>query len=160
MVARAHGIRGELRVHLYNPASTALEVAGVVFVGDRAHEVLAARPVERAYLLRLAGVADRNAAESLRGQPVSVRREELALEEGEFLLADLVGCRVELVDGSDWGVVARIEPGPQDRLVIQQGTVERHLPVADPLLVDIDLDARRLVVDPPEGLPEEPIKTP
>ncbi|HYU16955.1 MAG TPA: hypothetical protein VEL05_12810, partial [Candidatus Acidoferrum sp.] len=76
----------------------------------------------------------------------------------DVLLTDLVGCRVELADGTIWGVVAAVEPGLQDRLVIHQGEVERQLPVADPFILEIDLDGRRVVVDPPEGLPEEPLR--
>jgi 16S rRNA processing protein RimM len=156
-VARAHGVAGVLRVALHNPASTALTRAATVFVGDRELAVESARPVGGgAYLLRVTGIADRDHADALRGEPVAVAREALDVAEEEVLLADLVGCRVELPDGTEWGVVAAIEPGPQDRLVIHHGEVERQLPVVDPLIVDIDLEGRRIVVDPPEGLPEEP----
>jgi 16S rRNA processing protein RimM len=159
VVARPHGVRGELRVALHNPESTALDESEVVFVGDREHEVESARPVTGgAYLLRLAGITDRDQAEALRGQPVAVARDDVELGDDEVLLVDLVGCRVELADGTSWGVIAGIEPGPQDRLVIHHGEVERQLPVADAFLRDIDLEARRVVVDPPEGLPEEPIR--
>jgi 16S rRNA processing protein RimM len=158
VVARAHGIRGELRVHLHNPGSTALDRAAAVQVGGRSHAVEAARPVSGAYLLKLAGVPDRTAAEGLRGQPVAVPRQDLDLEEGEVLLADLIGCRAELPDGSDWGVISRVEPGPQDRIVIEQGEVERLLPVAGPFLLESNLTGRRVVVDPPEGLPEDPAR--
>ena len=159
VVARPHGVRGELRVHLHNPESTALDAAEEVWIGGRAYPVEQARPVQGAYLLVVAGVTDRDAADALRGRPVEVGRDAIDLDEGEVLLADLVGCKVELPDGRDWGVVARIDTGPhQDRLVIHHGEVERLLPVADELLVDIDVEARRIVVDPPEGLPEDPIR--
>lgn len=155
-MARAHGIRGEVRVHLHNPASSALDAAEVLFLGDREYPIESARPVAGAYLVALAGVPDRTAAEALRGLPVSVARDELELDDGEVLLADLVGCRVELPDGSDWGTVSGLELGPQDRLVIAQGEVERLLPVVDEFLVEIDVEARRIVVDPPVDLPEDP----
>jgi 16S rRNA processing protein RimM len=155
VVARAHGIRGEVRVHLYNPASTVLDQARSVLVGDRAYDIESARPVAGAYLLALAGVEDRNAAEVLRGRPVAVARADLELDEGEVLLADLVGCKVELPDGSDWGVVSALDLGRQDRLVIRQGDVERLLPVVDAFVIEIDVEGRRIVVDPPAELPED-----
>ena len=155
VVARAHGIRGEVRVHLHNPASTALDAAEALWIGEREYAIDAARPVAGAYLVALAGVADRDAADALRGRPVRVARDDIELDEGEILLADLVGCRVELPDGSDWGTVSGLELGRQDRLVIRQGEVERLLPVVDEFLVDVDLEARRIVVDPPADLPED-----
>lgn len=159
IVARAHGVRGEVRIALHNPESAALERAEAVFVGGREHAVLSARPVVGgAYLVVLDGVTDRDRAAGLRGQPVEVGRDDLDLEDEDVLLIDLVGCKVELTDGSDWGVVAGVETGLQDRLVIHQGDIERQLPVADQFVIDVDLEGRRVVVDPPEGLPEEPVR--
>jgi 16S rRNA processing protein RimM len=155
VVARAHGIRGEVRVHLHNPASTALDQAGSMFVGEREFGIERARPVAGAYLVALEGIADRDAADALRGRPVSVLRDDLELDDGEVLLGDLVGCRVELRDGRPWGVVSALELGPQDRLVIRDGAIERLLPVVDEFVIDIDVEARRIVVDPPEDLPED-----
>jgi 16S rRNA processing protein RimM len=158
VIARPHGVRGELRVVLHNPSSTALGAAETLYVGDRSLAIESARHTTGAWLVRLAGVADRDQADALRGQPVAVSRADLELDEGEVLLVDLVGCRVELADGSPWGVIEAIETGPQDRLVIRDGDIERQLPVADQLILDIDLEARRVVIDPPEGLPEEPAR--
>lgn len=159
-VARAHGIRGELRVVLHNRDSDVLEHVEVVFVGQREHAIEAARPAGDAWLVALDGVPDRNAAEALRGATVSVRRDALPLDEGEALLADLVGCRAELADGTPWGEIVGIAVGPQDRLVVRDGDVERELPAVAPLIVEVDLDARRVVVAPPEGLPETPARKP
>ncbi len=157
-VARAHGVRGELRVALHNPTSEALVDVEVLFVGGRELAVESARPTTGAWLVRLAGVEDRDQAEALRGQPVAVAREQLALEDDEVLLVDLIGCRAELRDGTPWGEIVAIEPGPQDRLIVRHGDVERQLPVVDEILLEVDLEAGRVVVDPPEGLPEEPAR--
>jgi 16S rRNA processing protein RimM len=153
-VARAHGVRGELRVVPHDPASTALAEVDEVWVSDARYPVAGVRATRGAFLVRLIGVGDRDRAQALRGQPVSVRREHIALDDGEVLLADLVGCAVELPDGTPWGVVSAIDVGPQDRLVIVDGDVERLVPVVPELIPEIDIDGGRVVVAPPEGLPE------
>ncbi|HWM88412.1 MAG TPA: ribosome maturation factor RimM, partial [Kofleriaceae bacterium] len=146
VVARAHGVRGEVRIHLHNPESRALDDVTSIFVGERATAVESSRAVVGgAYLVHLEGVADRDQAQALRGQPVAVERGDIDLDDEDVLLVDLVGCRVELTDGTEWGVIAAVEPGAQDRLVIHHGDVERQLPVADQFLIDIDLEARRVV---------------
>jgi 16S rRNA processing protein RimM len=155
-VARAHGIRGELRVVTHDPDSTSLERAGSVLIGGQLHEVLAARRVKGATLLCVAGIDDRDAAEAMRGAAVAVARADLDLGEGEVLLADLVGCDAVLEDGRPFGRVMAIEVGPQSRLVIHDGDVERLLPVVDAFVVEVDLPGRRVVVAPPEDLPETP----
>jgi 16S rRNA processing protein RimM len=158
-VARAHGIRGELRVVTHDPGSVVLEEADEVWLGGERFAIAAARPVEGAFLLRLEEVTDRNRAEELRGAAVEVAREALGLEEGDVLLVDLVGCEALLRDGSPFGTVVRIDVGEvQSRLVLHQGEVERLVPIVEEIVVEVDLEGRRVVLDPPEGLPETPIR--
>lgn len=157
-VARAHGIKGELRVVVYNPSSTALQDAERIFVGGQPFTVGKARPSKDATLVTLSEVTSRERAEELKGSKVEIDRDALELEEGELLLSDLIGCAVVLRSGEAWGKVAEIEWGAQDRLVIHDGEVERLLPLVDELVVDIDLEARVVTVDPPEGLPETPLR--
>lgn len=156
-VVRAHGIRGELRLATHDPTSEVLGEVESLRLGERVYPVSKARQAGDGWLVLLEGVADRTAAEALRGQPVAVARESLTLDDGEFLLSDLVGCKVELVDGTPWGEVVALELGPQDRLVVHTAFVERLIPVVDELLVEVDVQAGRIVVDLPEGMPETPL---
>jgi 16S rRNA processing protein RimM len=157
-VARAHGIRGELRVHLHAPGSTALEGASVLFIDGVAFELDSARAAADAWLVRLVGVEDRDRAESLAGKPIEIERAELHLAEGEYLVADLVGCACEDPDGAPLGVIHAIVHGPQDLLVVRDAgrKVERLVPLVPELVPAVDIEARRVVLDLPEGLPEEP----
>jgi 16S rRNA processing protein RimM len=156
-VARAHGIRGEICAIPHDPASQTLATASAVWIGGRRYPIAAARPIPKGFLLALEGVGDRDAAEAMRGAAVEVDRDEIPLAPGEVLLADLVGCHARLPDGRPWGQIVAIDVGPQIRLVIRDGAVERQLPLVDALVTAIDLDARVVTVDPPEGLPEDPV---
>jgi 16S rRNA processing protein RimM len=154
-VARAHGIRGEVVVVTHDPDSDTLGYVERIFVGGVERKVIGARDTQRGWLLQLEGIVTRNDAEALRGKPVQVERSELELDEEDVLLHDLIGCKVVLVDGTPWGEVAAIDAGPaQDRLVIHDGGVERLVPLVDAFVHKIDLDARIVTVDPPEGTPE------
>jgi 16S rRNA processing protein RimM len=154
VVSRPHGVRGELRVHLHNSDSTAFDVVDGVFVHGTRYELASARLVKGAVLVRLEGVDDRNQAEAMVGAGVEVLRDELELEEDDVLLDDLLGCNLLLEDGSSWGTVAEVITGAQDRLVVHDGEVERHLPLVDAFVLDIDVDNKKIVVAPPEELPE------
>jgi 16S rRNA processing protein RimM len=157
-VARAHGIRGEICAVHHDPASTLLTEVDQVWIDGVRHEVLSARPTKDGVLLRLGGVPDRTQAERLRGRTVHAARDDLDLGEGEVLLADLVGCAVRLPDGAPWGTVVAIDVGPQDRLVIRDGDIERLVPFVPALVPDVDLEARVVVVDPPPDYPEDPVR--
>jgi 16S rRNA processing protein RimM len=153
-IARAHGIRGEVVIATHDPGSDLLDRQSTLWIGGVAREVVRVRSTPRGWLVQLAGVATRNDAEALRGQVVEVDRAALELDEDDVLLDDLVGCRVQRVDGTPWGTIAAIEGGMQDRLVIHDGDIERQLPLVDEFVTDIDLEAGVVTVDPPEGLPE------
>ncbi len=157
VVAKAHGVRGEVVVVSHDPASTALDGVAVVYVGGTRHDVTRARPINGAYLLQLAAVTDRDVAGRLRGAIVEVDRDQLDLDDDEVLLVDLVGCRCALVDGTPWGEIVAVELGAQDRLIIHHGGVERQLPVVDAFIAGIDMEARVVTVTPPDGLPEDPV---
>jgi len=162
VITRPHGVRGEVRVALYNPASTALEEVARVFLagpdGDapRPYAVVSARATNDAFLLVLGDVTDRDAALALRGREVWADRHELPpLADDELYLHDLEGCEVVTAAGNGLGRIAEIlDAGPHPTLVIHDGEVERLLPYVPAFVVQVDLAARRVVVDPPEDLPE------
>lgn len=153
-VARAHGIRGEIIVHTHDPSSDILGQVERVWIGGTPYDVREARDATKGWILALVGIETRNDAEKLHGKVLQIDRAALELVDGDVLLDDLVGCAVRLADGTAWGVIAAVDPGMQDLLVIHDGEIERLLPLVDVFVTNIDLDARIVTVDPPEGLPE------
>ena len=153
-VARAHGIKGEVVIVTHDPDSTTLGELDRIWVGGVERAIKLARGTHRGWLVALEGIATRNDAEALQGQIVEVDRDDLELDEDDVLLADLVGCAV-VRGGKPWGTVAAVDAGElQDLLVIHDGAIERLVPLVDELVTDIDLDARVVTVDPPDGWPE------
>ncbi len=101
----------------------------------------------------LGGVGDRDAAEALRAEEIAVEAAELPeLANGRYYIHDLVGCRVEDLAGADLGEIVGVVPGPQDWLEIEQEGERSLVPMVQPLLKEVDLEARRVVIDPPPGL--------
>ena len=104
-VAGAHGVRGAIRVKLFNVESTTLAPGVKVRLcprdGDPANaesiaiERVAPKPGSEMCRLWFAGVGNRDAAEALRGRELWIDRAQLpALDEDEFYLADLIGLEV------------------------------------------------------------------
>ena len=148
-VRKAHGIRGRLLVAPYNADSESLGGVRTMWLDGRAYEVARAERVNLGYLVALRGVDDRDAAELLRGKEVEVDRDELpALDERELYAVDLVGYEVVDAHGVSRGAVEDLEEaGPQDLLRLTSGVL---VPMG--LVKEVSSDARRIVVDAPEGL--------
>ena len=102
------------------------------------------------------GVGTIPGAEALAGVDVGVPAESLEpLPEGTFYYHELIGCRVETVDGRPVGTVASIEgDGGAHRLVVGDASGEVQVPLTAPICVRVDPRERIIVLDPPEGLLE------
>lgn len=158
-IARAHGVQGEVRVHLHDPSSTTLQSLDRAWFGGVERRILGQRPTSGAWLLRLDGVTDRDAAEALRGNPVEVSRDDIELAPDEYLLADLPGCHVTDESGASLGRIMEIlSTGGQDILVIHDDTHERLLPMVPEFVLRVDVAARQVQVALPEDLPVEPLR--
>ena len=158
-VTRPHGIRGEVRVQLHWAGRETLEhVREITLMREGeslgVRRVEAARRADKAVLLRLAGVRDRDAAEALRGLTVHVPRESLPPpEDGEYYLCDLVGATV-VAPGGTVGEVTEIRVHPSvDALVIRapDGTVFEQV-IAEPWIVNVDPIGKVVELSSTEGL--------
>lgn len=152
-VARPHGIRGELKVHRFNPGSTLLLEQRAVWLrrgGDelREVEVAAARVHGDFVLLTVRGVASREAADALRGAEVCVPRDRLPdLDDDEVYHADLIGLRATLADGTAAGEVVDVLSYPSAHcLLVRSAEGDREVPMLTPYLDRIDLEAGVVVV--------------
>jgi 16S rRNA processing protein RimM len=159
-IAAAHGVRGLVKLQSFtgDPASIGRYGPLVDATGKRRFEVTVQHSVKGGVIARIAGVADRTAAEKLRGTELYMRRAALPEPaEGEFYHADLVGLAVELADGRPFGRVRAVENfGAGDLLAIDRpGRSQVSLPFTDRAVPVVDLERGRIVVDPPAGLLEE-----
>lgn len=160
-VCRPHGLRGELRVKLHDPASSALAVAEHLWTekeseGPKQWRLTSCRGETNGfYVVSLDGISDRTAAEGLTRQKLLMKRSALGeLDPGEFYLADLVGCDVVTTDGERIGVVSEVMSfGAQPQLVIARPPRESALvPTVPAFLSSFDPERRLLTIDAPAGL--------
>lgn len=154
-VARAHGIRGEILVRADDPDSTSLLSQEQLHLRDaqgaiQPRRILGARVNRGEYRIRLEGVEDRNAAETLRGLEVLLTRDQLPeTEEGEYYTADLLGLEVVGLDGQVLGKVERLLDTGGVPVLEVQGEREWQIPLVEQFVKRIDLEGGRMEVDPP-----------
>jgi len=158
-VARAHGNRGQIIVNLETDFPETRFRPGAELFTMRAGAITAVavttvrfqngRPV-----VGLAGIDTIESAEALAGLELRIPAEQLAaLPSGAFYAHDLVGCRVETAAGLLVGVVDAVEGTVgANRLVVRAPAGEILIPLAATICTTIDVNAKRIVIDPPEGL--------
>jgi len=152
-VAGPHGVHGWLRVRSFTELRETLLGFPRWMMGSEEgwieYGLLEGRVHGDGLLVRLEGIADRDAAAALRGSEVAVWRAQLpALQEGDYYWSDLQGLNVFTADGVALGVVERLfETGANDVMVVR-GDRERLIPfVMDAVVRRIDLAAGCIEVD-------------
>ena len=145
-VTRAHGLRGELRVHAHNEQTEALRRGAHLVLRtkdgkERDVKIASLRAADKAFLVTLEGISDRNEAEALKGADILVPREALPPpEDGEFYPCDVEGARAVLTDGTAVGTVRQLRSYPTiDVLVVDKaegGEVE--VPLTDDYVEEVD----------------------
>ena len=161
-IQAAHGVRGlvKLRPHTDVPEDVVAYGPLQDRQGRRFELQLKGR-VKSSLLAAVEGVADRDAAERLRGTDLFVPRDRLPApaDPDEFYLADLVGLRVLLrADGRELGRIRAVPNyGAGDLLEMAPagggGTV--LLPFTRAVVPEVDIAAGLVRIDPPEGLLDE-----
>jgi 16S rRNA processing protein RimM len=147
-VAGAHGVKGEVRLKLFTDSVENLKRHSAVFVGGIERKLESVRAGSSGAVARLEGVADRSAAEALRGSLVEVDRSALPpLEEGEYYHADLIGLPCVDAEGRELGSVAAVENyGAGDLLEVEAPDGKRSLIPFKSGIADLEGD--RIVLDP------------
>jgi 16S rRNA processing protein RimM len=162
-IARAWGIKGEVFADILTDFPERFDDVTTVTLRrgatERPAELEGYRFHKERILLKFAGVDTMSDAELLAGFDVVVPEEELyELPEGEDLYYDfdLVGCRVETAEGDEVGEVERVmRTGAQELLVVRRPDGREALvPFVDEICPTVDVEGKRIVVDPPEGLLE------
>jgi 16S rRNA processing protein RimM len=157
-VLRPHGVRGELVLDVLTEFPLHLGEAEVVYVGEAAvpHPLRRVR-VQRGQqlIIQLADCLDRNAAESYRGQLIQIKVEQAApLPPGRYYHHQILGLDVTTDAGEALGQVTDIlETGANDVYVVTGPAGEELLlPALRSVILQIDLEARRMTVHLMEGL--------
>ena len=153
-IGKPHGLAGDVYVvpisddpRRFESGSRLLHEDGRTLVVERSREH------RTRFLVKFEGIESREDAGSLRGALYVPADDLRALDEDEFWEHDLLGASVTHPDGTPVGTITAVEPGPgQDRFVVATDRGPRYVPVVREIVVEVDPDAGRVVIDPPPGL--------
>jgi 16S rRNA processing protein RimM len=147
-VAGAHGVKGELRLKLFSDSIDNLLRQERLYIGGAERRLLSVRDAGKTAVAKLEGIADRSAAEALRGSLVEVDRSALPpLEEGEYYHSDLIGLPAFDAEGNKVGTITAIENfGAGELLEVQLDGGRASLIPFKPGIAD--LQEGRIVLDP------------
>lgn len=161
-LAGAFGVKGEVRLKSYcaEPADISLYTPLTTEDGRTFRVVVILGQAPGALVARIEGIDTKEEADALRGQSLYADRSRLPhLPDDEYYHADLIGLPVFDTGGKALGTVkAVLNHGAGDILeILTAGASDTMLlPFTHAVVPTVDLAARRIIADPPEGLLQGP----
>lgn len=162
-ISGAFGLQGWVKIRPYSSTADALLSAKTWWLESpqqpEVHDIdrMECKIHGEDVVARVVGVADRNAAEALKGTTVKISRSHFpALPDGEFYWLDLIGLSVENLQGESLGLVRDLmDNGAHPILRVAAAEVpeselskhERLIPFVDSFVKEVDQGTRKITVD-------------
>ena len=154
-IGRAHGVLGEATIEVQtDDPDIRFQIGNKLTLDDgKQLTIRSSRWHNQILLLAFDGVTDRNQIEKLRDQLISSDVDLDSLAPGEYHFQQLIGCEVFQQNGELIGAVDEIVKLPgQDLLSVNRAGAQVLIPMVKQIIIEIDVSAKKIVVNPPEGL--------
>lgn len=144
------GLKGLMWISPYGDSFERFQRYSHLMVGKtgETRKVLSCSEHKDRYLISLEGVADRDAAERMKGQPLFIERSQLEDPgEDEYYWHDLLGKTVQDLEGRVLGKVVKIfSTGSNDVYVVNEEK-EYYIPATRDVIREIDLEKGVILID-------------
>jgi 16S rRNA processing protein RimM len=165
-VLKTRGLKGEIKVLPYNDSPSSLQDIAFLHIQllpqqFERHDILKRNISGAAVFLFLEGINSIEQAQELVGQDLFIQQSQMRLpEEGKVYQRDLLQCEVRTVAGQRLGLVRDLMDLPQGLLLVLQlsdpdperKSDEALIPFIPEFVQEVDLKAKIIIVDLPEGL--------
>ena len=154
-IGRAHGVLGEATIEVQtDDPDIRFQIGNKLTLDDgKQLTIRSSRWHNQILLLAFDGVTDRNQIEELRDQLISSDVDLDSLAPGDYHFQQLIGCEVFQQNGELIGAVDEIVKLPgQDLLSVNRAGAQVLIPMVKQIIIEIDVLAKKIVVNPPEGL--------
>lgn len=158
VISGSYGVTGEVRVKSFCAQPDDIETYSPLTNQDGSRDFTLAliRPMKAGFVARITNVTTKEQGDALKGTQLYARREQLpSLPNDEYYYSDLTGLTVYDTGGAVLGEVKTVHNhGAGDLLEVQLpgASTTVLVPFTQAAVPTVDLAARRIVADPPEGL--------
>ena len=149
VIVAPHGVRGDVRILPRTDFPERFMKMDVCYINGEPYHITSAKFHKQFILATFKELPDRTAVERLGKQEIKVPRQDLV-----ELPEDIEGLAVEDTEGNDLGIVKEVlQPGANDVYVVaKEGEPDLLLPALKTVVLTIDIEGGKMIVDPPEWL--------
>ena len=151
-ISGTHGLRGDLIVKSkFDKKDKALKKGNNIYLNDEKHEITDVKIYKNNYLIKIDNLKNINLVEHYKAYDVYTTREELNLNENEYILDDLIGMTIEY-NNKTYGKVVSIENYGKDTLIRVKKKKEFLIPLIDEYIKEVDLNNKTIKCNDIRGL--------
>lgn len=154
-IVNTHGIKGEIRILSNFEKKEKVFIKGMpIYIGRKKEKevIQSYRHHKNFEMITMEGYSDINEVLRYKGLYVYIKKEDLRLEEGEYLESDLIGLTV-MVEDINKGTVSDIrDSGHNKFLVIQTEKKEVFIPYQKEFIAKVDFESRIITITPIKGM--------
>lgn len=154
-IVNTHGIKGEIRILSDFEKKDKVFVSGMpIYIGRKKERemIKSYRHHKNFEMITMEGYSDINEVLRYKGLYVYIKKEDLRLEEGEYLETDLIGLTV-MVEDTNKGTVSDIrDSGHNKFLVIQTEIKEVFIPYQKEFINNVDFENKVITITPIRGM--------
>ena len=151
-IVNTHGVAGEVKIEVWLDSPEFFRSFKRIYLGERELKVESAKTHKGFVIAKLEGIGDINAAMTLKGREVTVRREDSALPQGAFFLQDIMGASVVDESGNEIGKLVEIMERPASNIYVVRGEKEHMIPAVPEFVLSTDAEAGIITVRLIEGM--------
>ena len=148
LITKPQGIMGEVKIQPLTDDENRFYNLKEAYIDGKVYKILNVRVGAGFVFAGISGIADRNAAETLRGKFICVDRDSaVKLEKGRYFVVDLIGCKVITDTGVDFGNVVDLTEANTDYFTVNtyDNRVARF-PFLKDLVVEVDVKNKIITV--------------
>lgn len=146
VIVKPQGIRGEVKVKLFTDDFYSVSGLKEIFIDDVPYPVLKMRCDKDVFML-FKGIADRNAAETLRGKQLYADKSKVRRKKGRYFICDVLGCDLLLSDGTVMGKIVDITSARTDIYYVDTDDGRMLFPMIPALEAVFDVENKKITVD-------------
>ena len=155
IVRGARGLKGEIRVEPTTEFLERFDSGNALFVKGVSHEVIRSQQGRKGIVLLLSGIRNRDDADDVLGEQITVPNSDvIEPPEGLYFHYQILGLDVYREDLTYLGVISEIiQTGANDVYVVSlPDEPDVLLPVIPNVIINIELDNNKMIVNVPLGL--------
>lgn len=156
IVTNTHGIKGGLKVYPYTYDINRFSEYGEVYIGEEKKlvHIESVSTYKNLVILNFEEFDDINQVLKYKDAEIYIlTKNRKVLEEGNYYIADLVGCEVYGEDGTYFGILTQVYQGLANDVYHVEGPSQKgDIPAVKDIILDVDVENKKITIKAIKGL--------